>query len=64
MIICLCKNVSDQQIKQMREDGKTLQDVVKASEAGTCCGACTLDLKKLFQDEARPQRQTTGSRDS
>lgn len=51
MIICLCKNVSDREIKDLVCQGKKLCDVVRSSEAGTSCGACTEDIRKIVRGE-------------
>jgi bacterioferritin-associated ferredoxin len=54
MIICLCKNVSDRQIKELTTQGLKLCEVVKSSEAGTCCGACTEEVRKIVSEGKPP----------
>ena len=49
MIICLCKNVSDRQIREMADQGASMRDVLHKSQAGTCCGACTVEVQDLVR---------------
>lgn len=49
MIICLCKNVSDHQIREMANQGATPKEVVHKSQAGTCCGACTIEVQDIVR---------------
>lgn len=64
MIICLCKNVSDRQIKELASQGKQFCEVIRSSQAGTCCGACTEDVKKIVQTEGKPTRSGQSPRES
>lgn len=47
MIICLCKNVSDRQIREMAAQGASPREILHKSQAGTCCGACTVEVQDL-----------------
>lgn len=49
MIICLCKNVSDRQIREMADQGASPREVLHKSQAGTCCGACTMEVQDLVR---------------
>jgi bacterioferritin-associated ferredoxin len=41
MIVCVCKAVSDRQIRQAAQSGITrLRDLTKELGVGTCCGKC------------------------
>jgi len=46
MIICVCKAVSDRQIRAAVRDGATsLRDISRELGVGTCCGKCVPDAK-------------------
>lgn len=49
MIICLCKNISDRQIREMADQGASTREVIHKSKAGTCCGACTVEVQDLVR---------------
>jgi bacterioferritin-associated ferredoxin len=55
MIVCLCKNVSDGHIKRLLSEGKSLQDIIRLSQAGTACGACTHDIRKCAESDRESQ---------
>lgn len=58
MIVCLCKNVTELQIEQLVQNGKTtLRDVVETSQAGTCCGACFFEVEKIVEDTRTTHRR-------
>jgi bacterioferritin-associated ferredoxin len=41
MIICVCKAVSDRQIKSAVKEGATcMRDLTRELGVGTCCGKC------------------------
>ena len=51
MFVCLCKGVSDKQIRKLLEEGAvTLKDVMCASDAGRDCGSCVCDIKQMLLD--------------
>ncbi len=57
MYICLCHGVNKKQLEQLTENGCcTVRQVQKECQAGSTCGACIPDLRKLLkkdlQDEA------------
>ena len=60
MIVCLCKNVTDREIKEMASKGQRLCDILRSSEAGTCCGSCTDDIRKILKAETVSSSQQTG----
>jgi bacterioferritin-associated ferredoxin len=56
MILCLCKGVSERNIKEMAQSGKTLKEIVETCEASTCCGACAVDLKNIVRKETQDRK--------
>lgn len=48
MIVCVCKNVSDRDIKGAMADGAvSLKDVRQELGVSTCCGKCAVDVKAI-----------------
>jgi bacterioferritin-associated ferredoxin len=58
MILCLCKGVSDRKVREMAQQGQTLKQIVEVCEAGTGCGACTMDLREIVRDESDKSKPT------
>lgn len=50
MFVCVCKAVSDRQIRcSVREDGVTsLRELARLHGLGTCCGKCVPDARRLL----------------
>jgi bacterioferritin-associated ferredoxin len=59
MIICLCKGVSDRQIREMAQQGQSLRQIVTKCEAGTSCGACVQDVQALVKCESPAKQQAS-----
>jgi bacterioferritin-associated ferredoxin len=51
VIVCICKGVSDRKIREMAQQGQSLRQIITNCEAGTCCGACTSDIKEIVKVE-------------
>lgn len=49
MKICVCKNVSDNQINQY----STIDEFIKETRATTMCGTCTNSINKIFERKSR-----------
>lgn len=51
MYVCLCAGVSDKKIKHLVESGaaRSLCELMKASRAGTSCGACICQLREYVE---------------
>ncbi len=46
MIVCVCKAVSDRQIRAAVKDGaNSLRDLTRDLGVGTCCGKCLPEAK-------------------
>jgi bacterioferritin-associated ferredoxin len=62
MIVCVCKAVSDRQIRTAVKEGATsLRDLTRDLGVGTCCGKCLPEAKsalaaslKACDNAARP----------
>jgi bacterioferritin-associated ferredoxin len=61
MIVCVCKAVSDRQIRSAVKDGATsLRDLTRELGVGTCCGKCLPEAKAALAtslkacDSSRP----------
>jgi bacterioferritin-associated ferredoxin len=49
MIICVCKAVSDRQIRSAVKDGaSSLRDLTRDLGVGTCCGKCLPEAKQAL----------------
>lgn len=49
MWICLCKGVSDRQIRQaIRAGARTVEEIGRATAAGTDCGKCLVAIRELL----------------
>ncbi len=51
MYICLCRAVTDHQIRASVENGAdSFRDVRDELDIGTCCGRCVPDARELIDD--------------
>lgn len=52
MYVCLCKGVTDGQIKDLASKGvRCVNEVGRCSGAGTRCGSCRTTIAKLLESE-------------
>ena len=50
MIVCLCKGVSDRDVRAAIDAGsETVRDVAGCCRAGTDCGACVSQLREMLR---------------
>jgi bacterioferritin-associated ferredoxin len=58
MIVCLCKGVSDRDVRAAIDAGsETVRDVGRTcSRAGTDCGACVGAVREMLQHRRRHRR--------
>lgn len=69
MIVCLCEGISDRVVQQVVDQGHlTVRAVASACGAGTRCGSCVCDLKRMVKgaqsattDPSSPDPLTPGS---
>jgi bacterioferritin-associated ferredoxin len=47
MIVCMCRGVSDGQLREAVRAGKTLEDVMRTTGAGTECGCCLPAMARI-----------------
>ena len=53
MYICLCHGINKKIVEQLQESGHcTVRQVQKQCQAGSSCGACLPDIRKLLKDAA------------
>lgn len=54
MYVCVCRRVSDRHIAEMADESRpmTLQELVRSTGAGTCCGKCVPELRALVPTRA------------
>lgn len=58
MYICICKAVTDREIKAARERGiTTLPELSAATGATSCCGACVEEAHELLTGDGRCERE-------
>ncbi|MSS76550.1 MAG: (2Fe-2S)-binding protein [Methyloglobulus sp.] len=56
MYVCVCKAVTDTQIKQAINEGLSSQrELFKCLGVGGSCGKCNPDVKELLNDHSRNQ---------
>ncbi|WP_416139500.1 (2Fe-2S)-binding protein [Halomonas sp. HK25] len=56
MFVCLCKGVSDHQIRQTVEDGaRSWRDVQRETGCGTQCGKCAVQAKGLTREAVKAE---------
>lgn len=53
MIICICNDINDRDIRQLVRQGLVgcVDSVRETTGAGNCCGACTCKVESLLQQE-------------
>jgi bacterioferritin-associated ferredoxin len=63
MIVCICKVVSDRQIRAAVKGGATrLTDLSRETGLGTCCGKCLPEARRTLADSLRLRHDDQGSR--
>lgn len=51
MIVCICNQVSDREIRRCAAAGLTrFEELQAATRCSTCCGCCEGTARQLFQD--------------
>lgn len=60
MLICHCKAISDQKIRQLTAAGAaSCRDVARGCSAGTECGGCIPAIREMLQEGDRRNRIPT-----
>ena len=60
MIVCVCNNVSDRQIRQAVDEGASTMDRLSAElRVGTCCGRCRDCARRVLSETVALQWRDT-----
>lgn len=52
MYVCLCRGITDQDIKDAMQNGaESIRDVREMLDLGTCCGRCVPEAKTIVSEE-------------
>lgn len=52
MYVCLCRGITDQDIKNvMAEGASNFRDVRDMLDLGTCCGRCAPEARSIIDEE-------------
>ncbi|MCJ8146102.1 bacterioferritin-associated ferredoxin [Acinetobacter sp. A3.8] len=52
MYVCLCRGITDQDIKNAMQNGaESIRDVREMLDLGTCCGRCVPEAKAIISEE-------------
>jgi bacterioferritin-associated ferredoxin len=63
MIVCICKAVSDRQIRAAVKGGAMrLTDLSRQTGLGTCCGKCLPEARRTLADSLNLRDADQGSR--
>jgi len=54
MVACMCKGVSDGELRRALAAGAGLEEVLRATGAGSDCGCCADVLRRIAVEAARP----------
>ena len=55
MYICICKGISDKDIRNVMTTHQNTKDVLKALGVGSDCGQCVVDAIELIKNEHGPK---------
>jgi len=60
MIVCVCNNISDREIRQAVELGiNSMSDLYKELGVGTCCGKCVSYAREILHEQLESQTVVT-----
>ncbi|MCH4247909.1 MAG: bacterioferritin-associated ferredoxin [Acinetobacter populi] len=52
MYVCLCRGITDQDIKDAMQSGaQSYREVREMLDLGTCCGRCAPEAKSIISEE-------------
>lgn len=64
MIVCICRAVSDRQIRAVISEGASSMAEVRAElGTGECCGKCSRQVRELIDQHASTSRGSCGGTD-
>lgn len=61
MIVCVCKNISDKQVAEMRNQGLSDRQIRKVLGIGGCCGKCVARVSLEDEFERLLGKKTASS---
>lgn len=50
MVVCVCCNVTEDELCDCKKKHMSVDDVIKELEVTSCCGCCREDVERLFLD--------------
>lgn len=54
MYVCICNAVTENELLAAVDEGATsLNELMRATGAGTCCGSCTDEAERLLEESRR-----------
>jgi bacterioferritin-associated ferredoxin len=60
MIVCVCNNISDREIRQAVELGiNSMAELYKELGVGTCCGKCVSYAREVLHEHLESQTTVT-----
>lgn len=58
MFVCLCKSVTDHQIREAVDEGvQSFEAMQSRLQVSSVCGACTCEVKKIMQQKLEREVQ-------
>ncbi|MCZ2098309.1 MAG: (2Fe-2S)-binding protein [Anaerolineae bacterium] len=64
MIVCICRAVSDRQIRAVVSQGaRSISEVRAELGTGECCGKCSRQVRELIDQHASANRASCGASD-
>jgi bacterioferritin-associated ferredoxin len=58
VVLCLCEAVTDRKVRDVVRCGAgTVGAIARATKAGTGCGSCVCDLKRILDEERKAERE-------
>ena len=65
MFVCVCKSVTDHQIREAVEEGITSFESIQAHlSVGTQCGACACEVKEIMEEKLNQTLSRRGANSS
>jgi bacterioferritin-associated ferredoxin len=64
VIICLCEGISDRDVSAAARQGvRTVKELTKICDAGTGCGSCRWDIRKILDDHSPSETSSSHDQD-
>lgn len=61
MLVCICKGVSDRRItEEIRRGNRSLQQIQKGCRAGTDCGSCVKQIRRMLASQPPAHHDAPG----